>query len=95
MTADQHSTETEAQAIPEHLVELLRQRMGQIVVVQHRHWADEGFALSGGTFQVMEVDVFWPSILLQSRPGVATRVPLRYVLSVSTPDGVVLFNAAS
>lgn len=50
--------------------------MGETIALQYRHWVRDGFAVSIGTFRVLEVDSFWPSVVPEVRAGVATRVPL-------------------
>lgn len=89
MTSEHHETETPR--IPEGLVDALVGQIGLTVHVRYRRWNDGDFAVSEGTFRVLEVDTFWPSLVMEQSPGVATRVPLSYVITVSTPEGATVF----
>ncbi len=91
MVADEHITAARPSA--DDLVELLRAQVNQSVTVTYQCWDGADYSVSTGTFRVLEVDTFWPSVVMEQRPGAAARVPLSYILSVSSVDGGDLFRA--
>ncbi len=64
------------------VVNVLKERVGQTIMLEYRHWTGGGFAVSTGNFEVLHVDEVWPAVLLAPEQGAATRVPLEDIVAL-------------
>ena len=88
--AEEHSSAE----VREDLVRALREYEGRTVVITYRYWEGDAFAVATKEGDLLQVDTVWPAAFLRSAATGASRVPLHYIVSVTTPDGALIWQQA-